>query len=219
MALKIICSVAILMISSTTVFSAVTITAPEEIKILAVNDQEVNAGLFRSKNNSYMVDAGESTLSVRYSQYFEHLNGEHDIVKSGVVTLKTPVLKDGENYQLALVDAPVNFEIAQQYAQQPIIGLFDQNKKMLVQQTGANTASKPWFAHGIFTNATDLTQKQSTPINQPAPIYAQSAIADTVITTSSASASYTDQPLIQLWKKSSKVERQKFMAWLAEQSH
>lgn len=206
------------MISSTTVFSAVTITAPEEIKILAVNDQEVNTGLFRSKNNSYMVDAGESTLSVRYSQYFEHLNGEHDIIKSGVVTLKTPLLKDGESYRLDLVNAPTNFENAKKYAQQPIIGLFDQNKKMLVQQTGANTASKPWFTHGIFANATDLTQKKSTPINQPAPIYAQSAMTNSTTTISNTSG-YTDQALIQLWKKSSKVERQKFMAWLAEQSN
>ena len=219
MALKIICSVAILMMTSTTVFSAVTITAPEEIKILAVNDQEVNTGLFRSKNNSYMVDAGESMLSVRYSQYFEHLNGEHDIVKSGVVTLKTPLLKDGENYRLDLVNAPTNFESAQKYAQQPIIGLFDQNKKILVQQTGVNTASKPWFTHGIFANATDLTQKKSTPINQPAPIYAQSVMTNVVIPTSSTSVGSADQQLIQLWKKSSKVERQQFMAWLAEQSH
>ena len=42
-----------LILASVTTFSAVTITAPEEIKILAVNDQEVNTGLFRAKNNQY----------------------------------------------------------------------------------------------------------------------------------------------------------------------
>lgn len=36
---------------SGSVFSAVTITAPEEIVILAVNGQEVNSGLFRSSKN------------------------------------------------------------------------------------------------------------------------------------------------------------------------
>ena len=97
---------------SGSVFSAVTINAPEEIAILAVNDQEVNAGLFRAKNNQYKVDAGETSLSVRYVQFFQHLNGEHDVVKSGVVTLKTPVLTDGENYKLALVNAPQDFDAA-----------------------------------------------------------------------------------------------------------
>lgn len=44
---------------SSSVFSAVTITAPEEIVILAVNGQEVNNGLIPSKNNNYQVDPGD----------------------------------------------------------------------------------------------------------------------------------------------------------------
>ena len=94
MPLKLTFAIAILAISGTA-FSAVTISVPEEIKILAINDQQVNAGLFRSANNDYKVDAGELSINVRYNQYFEHLSGEHDIVKSGVVTLKTPTLKEG----------------------------------------------------------------------------------------------------------------------------
>lgn len=97
---------AIGLLLSGSVFSAVTITAPEEIVILAVNGQEVNSGLFRSSKNNYKVDAGETNLSVRYQEYFEHLNGEHDIVKSGVVTIQTPTLKDGQTYKLAMVGVP-----------------------------------------------------------------------------------------------------------------
>ncbi len=99
---------AIGLLLSGSVFSAVTITAPEEIVILAVNGQEVNSGLFRSSKNNYKVDAGETNLSVRYQEYFEHLNGEHDIVKSGVVTIQTPTLKDGQTYKLAMVGVPKN---------------------------------------------------------------------------------------------------------------
>ena len=65
---------------SSSVFSAVTITAPEEIVILAVNGQEVNTGLIPAKKHSYQVDAGNLTLNVRYREYFEHLTGEHDKV-------------------------------------------------------------------------------------------------------------------------------------------
>src|SRR5690606_3007750 len=175
MALRLTFAAAALMMSGAA-FSAVTITAPEEIKILAVNDQEVNTGLFRSANNQYKVDAGESLISVRYTEYFEHLNGEHDIVKSGVVTLKTPLLKNGENYRLDLVNAPSSFEAAKTYAEQPVIALMDNNKQILVQQSGANTEQKPWLGQGIFAKATDLTQKKSTPVNQPAPVYTQAAV-------------------------------------------
>lgn len=205
-----------LILASVTTFSAVTITAPEEIKILAVNDQEVNTGLFRAKNNQYKVDAGKNSLSVRYNQYFEHLNGEHDIVKSGVITLTTPLLKDGESYALNLVNAPTNYETAKKYAEQPVIALFDQNKKILVQQTGANTEQKPWLSRSLFGKVTDLTQKKSIPLNQPAPVYSQTSVTESV---ENRSISTTDQELIQLWKKSSKIERQKFMNWLGEQSN
>ena len=205
-----------LILASVTTFSAVTITAPEEIKILAVNDQEVNTGLFRVKNNQYKVDAGKNSLSVRYNQYFEHLNGEHDIVKSGVITLTTPLLKDGESYALNLVNAPTNYETAKKYAEQPVIALFDQNKKILVQQTGANTQQKPWLSQSLFGKVTDLTQKKSIPLNQPAPVYSQTSVTESV---EDRSISTTDQQLIQLWKKSSKIERQKFMNWLGEQSN
>ena len=200
---------------SGSVFSAVTINAPEEIAILAVNDQEVNAGLFRAKNNKYKVDAGETSLSVRYVQFFQHLNGEHDVVKSGVVTLKTPVLTDGENYKLALVNAPQDFDAAKKYAEQPTIGLFNKNNQLLVQQTGANTEAKPWLTGGLFSRAYDLTQKKTTPVNQPAAVYtAVAQPANAAISTGNA----TDQQLIELWKKASKAERQKFMTWLAEQA-
>lgn len=205
-----------LILASVTTFSAVIITAPEEIKILAVNDQEVNTGLFRAKNNQYKVDAGKNNLSVRYNQYFEHLNGEHDIVKSGVITLTTPLLKDGESYALNLVNAPTNYETAKKYAEQPVIALFDQNKKILVQQTGANTQQKPWLSQSLFGKVTDLTQKKSIPLNQPAPVYSQTSVTESV---EDRSISTTDQQLIQLWKKSSKIERQKFMNWLGEQSN
>ena len=216
MALRLTFAAAALMISGAA-FSAVTITAPEEIKIVAVNDQEVNTGLFRSANNQYKVDAGESSISVRYTQYFEHLNGEHDIVKSGVVTLKTPLLKDGENYRLDLVNAPASFEAAKKYAEQPIVALVDKNKQLLVQQTGANTEQKPWLGQGIFAKATDLTQKKSAPVNQPAAIYAQTTSLNSGATVNSTHSA--DQQLIQLWQKSNKAERQKFMSWLAEQAN
>ncbi len=219
MAFRLTFAAAVLIISGTA-FSAVTITAPEEIKILAVNDQEVNTGLFRSDNNQYKVDTGESSISVRYTQYFEHLNGEHDIVKSGVVTLKTPFLTDGENYRLDLVNAPTSFEAAKKYAEQPVVALFNKNKQMLVQQSGANTEQKPWLGKGIFAKAADLTQKKSTPVNQPAPVYTQAAVVSGAASLANLNSSNTaDQQLIQLWKNANKAERQRFMSWLAEQAN
>ena len=218
MALRLTFAAAALMVSGS-VFSAVTVTAPEEIKILAVNDQEVNTGLFRSENNAYKLEAGSSSISLRYIQYFEHMSGEHDIVKSGVVTLKTPNLQDNQTYQLALVNAPKTFEDAKKYAEQPTVALYDQKQQILVKQTGANTEQKPWLSRSMFGGAVDLTQKNvKAPVNQPPAVYAApQATAQTAQLSTQASA--VDKQLIELWKKADKTERQKFMSWVAEQAN
>ncbi len=217
---------AVALILSHSALAAVNITAPEEIAILAVNDQEVSTGLFRSKKNNYKLDAGQLSLSVRYEQLFDHSNGEHDVLKSGVVTLKTPVLKDGESYQLALVNAPKDFAAGQKFAEQPTIALYDAKQQLLVQQTGASTESKPLFGKGLFGRAFDLTVPKATG-NQPAPVYGQpssTVIQNTDITSSnvtnnsSVSVAGKDQQLIQLWKQASKLERQNFLNWITNQA-
>lgn len=211
---------------SSSVFSAVTITAPEEIVILAVNGQEVNNGLIPSKKNNYQVDPGNLTVNVRYREYFEHLNGEHDIVKSGVVTIQTTDLKDNQTYNLALVNAPKDFSQAKKFAEQPTVALYDQSKKLVVQQTGANNEAQPWFSgNSLLARTLDLTQKnKNNVVNQPAPVYAASTtnvepVAVTATTVVSGNIKTTDQQLVDLWQKASKAERQKFMAWLAGQTN
>ena len=211
---------------SSSVFSAVTITAPEEIVILAVNGQEVNNGLIPSKKNNYQVDPGNLTVNVRYREYFEHLNGEHDIVKSGVVTIQTADLKDNQSYNLALVNAPKDFSQAKKFAEQPTVALYDQSKKLVVQQTGANNEAQPWFSgNSLLARTLDLTQKnKNNVVNQPAPVYAASTtnvapVAVTATTVVSGNIKTTDQQLVDLWQKASKAERQKFMAWLAGQTN
>lgn len=210
---------------SGSVFAAATISAPEEIVVLAVNDQEVNSGLLRKKNE-YKVDAGQVAVSVRYQQYFEHLSGEHDIIKSGVVTITAPDLKDGQAYKLALVNVPKRFEDAKKYAEQPTIAIYDNNNRLVVQQTGVNTEAKPWLGSGVFGKVIDLTSSKKAPTNQPAAVYATpSAVAVSAPVVSSVaktnnvvtSSNSADQQLIQIWQKASKAERQKFMSWLAEQ--
>ena len=211
---------------SSSVFSAVTITAPEEIVILAVNGKEVNNGLIHSKKNNYQVDPGNLTVNVRYREYFEHLNGEHDIVKSGVVTIQTTDLKDNQTYNLALVNAPKDFSQAKKFAEQPTVALYDQSKKLVVQQTGANNEAQPWFSgNSLLARTLDLTQKnKNNVVNQPAPVYAASTtnvapVAVTATTVVSGNIKTTDQQLVDLWQKASKAERQKFMAWLAGQTN
>lgn len=209
MVFKIATGIGALLLSSIA-FSAVTLSVPEEIKIVAVNDQDIGANLLRS-NNKIKLNAGTNVISVRYSGYYQHPDNSHDILKSGIVTVKTPVLKDGNNYSLALINPPKDFDQAEKYKDEPIIGLYDQNKQLLVQQAGAK-ASKSWLS-SVFSDSDTLDATQIPPqAHQPAAVYNTPAVQN-------ASATSSTQTLIQSWQQANKQERQAFMSWLAEQSN
>ena len=181
---------------STSVVAAVNISAPDEIKVIAINDQEVKTGLL-SKKNDYVLTEGIHKIAVRYNAFFEHHDHSHDVLKSDVFTIHTPVLKSGK-YHLSLINAPQDFEAAKQYQQQPIIGLYDQNKNLLVQQVGTKASKSSWLnSINVITTQTETSKPTLS---------------------NDAGNTQSDQALIQLWQKSSKDERQKFMQWIAEQS-
>ena len=211
---------AIALMACSSAFSAVTISVPEEIKLLTVNDQEIRSGLFSSAQQ-VKVNAGENVINLRYQQYFEHHNGAHDILKSGVITLKTPILQDGENYRLALVNPPKDFDAAKEFKDQPSVGLYNQKNQLLVQQTGAKASSTGWLIGSLRNKTVDTTQHSAT-VNQPAAVYTAAAVLPSEKTTSvtlhtQKQTQGKEQQLIQLWQQASKAERQKFMSWLAEQ--
>ena len=205
MPLRVSAIISALMVSSTA-FSAVTVKVPEEIKIVAVNNQEVSSGLLQAKSQ-YKIKAGENIINVRYSGYFQHADNSHDILKSGIVALKTPALVDGETYRLALVQAPQDFDEAQKYKDQPIFGLYNKENILLVQQAGIKSEQRNWFSDGLFNNKSVDFTNDKVAANQIAVVQPVSASEN------------QSQPLIHLWQRSSKAERQKFMTWLAEQSN
>ena len=205
---------------SSHLFAAVSMMSPEEIVVLAINDQEVKTGLIRAQKNEFKVDPGNVTFTLRYQQYFEHLNGEHDILKSGVISIQAPDLKDGQQYRLALVNPPKDFDSAKQYAAQPTVAVYDAANKLIVQQTGANNEAKPWLSSSMFGRVFDFSSENKADKNQPAAVYATASVPatqTTVTQTALTTVNGADQQLIQIWQKASKAERQKFMSWLADQ--
>lgn len=213
--------IALSCIMSSSVLAAVSISTPEEIVLVAINDQEVNAGLLRGAKNEFKVDAGSTTFSVRYQQFFQHLDGEHDIAKSGVVTIQAPNLLDGQAYKMVVVNQPSNYDDAVKYAEQPTIALYDSKNQLVVQQTGANNEAKPWFKSGLFGRSHDYTSSKAAK-TQPAAVYNSNNHVPVTATASAASVPVLagqgkDQQMIQLWQSMNKTERQKFMNWLAEQ--
>lgn len=200
------------------VFAETTITVPEELVVVSINNQNIKSGLFKSQKD-YKVDSGQVQLNLRYQQYFELHNARHEIVKSGIISVHTPELKDNQRYRLTLVNPPQDVDEAKKFANDPIIAVYDQNNTLVSQQSALNVATKPSIGAGLFTKSIDLTNKQPLvqedvqTVNVSNQIQFKSAQQNTTTSTLKA----VDQQLIQLWQRASKTERQSFMSWLADQ--
>lgn len=223
-------SLAIALVSASTAYAEVTLVTPEEIPVLALDDQEVTVGLFRSTKTTYKLDAGQHHISVRYEQLFNLNDGNHDILKSGVVTVSAN-LQDGKTYQLKLVNPPKNnYEKAKDYVKQPTIAVVDEAGNIVGQQTGVDSTPKPWLGSGLFNRVFDLRNNDKKDIEtnlsnirkaeQANASVAVVPVTTTTVATTSNSAvnSTTVEQLKQLWQQASPQQRQQFAAWLVEQS-
>lgn len=209
---------------SVPVWADVLVQTPEQLVMVAINDQEVRSGLLSGRNNTFKLDAGSHQISVKYQELFEENYINHEIVRSNIVTLNTGDLKDGQTYQVVLINPPKDLDSAKAFAERPVIGLKDAQGNIIAQQEGASAKAKPWFGRQLFgggDSVVDLTEKPATPaVNTPrvaavsAPVAVAPIVAQPVSTTVNTAK---EQQLIELWKSATPQERQKFMAWLTEQ--
>ena len=213
---------------SQNLYAASTITAPDDIVIVGINDQAIKSSLLK-KSKEYKVNPGTLSLSVRYQAYFEDNLNRHDIVKSDVLRLDVPQIQDNQRYVLKLINAPKDHDDAKKYAEQPMIALFDQNNQKVVQELKMSNQPRNSILGGLFSDSVDLTQ--AAPTNNSSVVTRQTAktqsstgaqpvntqIAVKQASTQLANVKSVDQHMIQLWQNASKAERQKFMTWLAEQ--
>lgn len=200
------------------VFAATTITVPEELVVVSINNQNIKSGLLKSQKD-YKVDSGQVQLNLRYQQYFELHNARHEIVKSGVISIQTPELRDNQRYRLALVNPPQEVDEAQKFANDPIIAVYDQNNALVSQLSTLNVAAKPSIGAGLFAKTIDLTSTQPAAQKQAQTVTVsnQNQSKSTQQSKDVSTFNSVDQELIQLWQKASKTERQSFMSWLANQ--
>lgn len=202
---------------ATSAQAAVTLVTPEEIPVLALDQQEVSGSFFRSSKTTYKLDPGTHEIAVRYEQLFNLTNGEHDVLKSAVVSVRAN-LEDNKTYRLSLVNPPKNYDVAKDYVKQPIIAVLDEQGKIIAQQQGLDNAPKPMLGSSFFNRVMDFRNKPemqkdltTSQIDNNSQAVTSSVKASIVSTTG---ANDNLEQLKQLWQNASKQEREQFMQFI-----
>lgn len=201
--------------------AAVTLFTPEEIPVLALDQQEISGSLFRSSKTTYKLDPGSREIAVRYEQLFNQNNGDHDVLKSGIVSLKAD-LQDNKTYRLTLVNPPKDYDAAKDYVKQPIIAIVDEQGNTVAQQQGLDNAPKPLLGSSFFNRVLDLRgsdgQKDLTRAGAASTVSttsAQPVSSNTASTTTvNTLKTSTVEQLKQLWQSANEQERQQFMQFI-----
>lgn len=209
------------------VWAASTIQSPENIVVLSINQQAVKGGLLHNKKQ-YQLESGPAELTLRYQQYFDHGNSQHDILKSDEIVLQIPNLNEGQKYRLALEHAPKDFEAARDYVDHPVIALYDQNNQAVELKQRNTQKSAPLFG-SLFNKEQSTVYSNSVAEAQINATVAKSEQSQNTVFKRDAQqlndvqnpeklndSLPKDQEMIRLWQQASKAERQKFMSWLAD---
>lgn len=207
---------------STNVWSASTLHSPENIVVLSINQHAVKSGFLKNAKE-YQIESGPAELTVRYQQYFDHGNSQHDILKSDDILIQIPKLQDQQRYRLGLVQAPEDFDAAKKYIEQPVIALYDQNHQQVAIQQRNMQRSKSLLSGLLGQLQTDVyapaTVNQSTSKQSvPSPTASNLSVIHSPLTNADNNKMQVskDQQMIELWQKASKPERQKFISWLSD---
>lgn len=197
-----------LAVASSYAFADVRIISPEELQIVAINDQQIKSSFIKAGQNEFKVDGNQQhQIYIRYTQFFNSPSSdEHEIVKSDIGIFNTPTLQDEQTYRLAIAQQPKTLEDAQRFAQKPSVILYNAQNQIIAQQTFEQT-SKTWFSGLTLNRSHDLTKKKTTPTTS-------TATAPSLTTTTST----YHNPLIEQWNKATVDERQAFMQWLNQQA-
>lgn len=210
----------LLSLASVTSFADVKIISPEELQVVAIDEQDIKHGLLKAVSHEYKVDAGQHHIYVRYAEFFDAQSGEeHQIIKSDVGLFTTPVLNDGETYRLALAQKPKTLYEAQKIAEKPTIILYNSQNQIVAQHTFEKATKSLFGAGGALTRTYDLT-KAKVKLSLPASSKTDSHATPSKKTTLASRVISEDSQrngLIKQWEKASDAEKQVFLLWLQNQ--
>lgn len=199
---------------TTSAFAQVQLNVDDNIKVTAINGQEVRHGLLQPLQQSFTLEPGRHVITARYDRLFDLRNNEHDYLKSGNVTV-TADLADNQTYQLIMPNQPNNYTAAKEYAKAPSLAV-SHNGAIITQESisenrtgvlsGITGAIGGLFGRGESAVASNqkaiaAINQAPAPATQPAPVPVR-ANPDNL------------DGFMQLWLNASDEEREKIRQWI-----
>ena len=214
----------------------VTLLVDDNIKVTAVNGQELTQSLFQPLTKQLTLQPGQHVITAKYDRLYNLPRDEHDYLRSGNVSVAVD-LADNQTYRLTMLGQPEEYRAAKQYAQKPTLAV-QQNNTVIARQESLGGNDSSIFSGlgkalgGVFGGGGDAQLQnqqviaalgQSTVNTQVNTTNARPAIV-TSNTYNAAPMNTVSQPMatqstatldqfMQLWLQATPAEREKMRQW------
>ena len=209
--------------------SAVTLMVDDNIKVTAINGQELKQSLFQPLTKAFTLQPGKHVITAKYDRLYDLRRDEHDYLRSGNISVAAD-LADNQTYRLTMPNQPEDYTAAKKYAERPSLAI-QQNNKIIASQQGIGGSDNSIFSGlgkalgGVFAGGGDAelqNQQAIAALGQPA-VTTQNATNSggevsssstvTPATSTNQSISTLDQ-FMQLWLIATPAEREKMRQWM-----
>ena len=214
--------------------AAVTLLVDDNIKVTAINGQELKQSLFQPLTKKFTLQPGQHAITAKYDRLYKLPRDEHDYLRSGNVSV-TAELADNQTYRLTMPNQPEKYEAAKEYADQPTLAVQQDNTVIASQQSLANNNGGLFSGlgkaiGGVFGGSGDaelqnqraiaaLNQPAASPQNNTGTVSSNSMSSNTYTVTPATTSNQSTNTLdnfMQLWLQATPAERAKIRQWVQQ---
>lgn len=207
--------------------AAVTVLVDDNIKVTAINGQEIKQSIFQPITKTFTLQPGQHVITAKYDRLYKLPRDEHDYLRSGNISVAAD-MTDNQTYRLTMPGQPEDYAAAKEYADRPTLAVQQNNTIVASQQSMAGSDGGIFSGigkalGGVFGgsgNAELQNQRAIAALGQPA------TTAQNNVNTVAAPTNYTvkqtanigqsvstlDQ-FMQLWLNATPAEREKIRQW------
>ncbi|WP_201529651.1 DUF2057 family protein [Psychrobacter frigidicola] len=222
--------------------AAVTLLVDDNIKVTAINGQELKASVFQPITKEFTLQPGQHVITAKYDRLYNLRRDEHDYLRSGNISVAAN-MTDNQTYRLTMPGQPEDYAAAKTYAERPTLAI-QQNNTVIASQQSVNSNDGSIFSGlgkalgGVFggsSNAELQNQRAIAALGQPTEttganpnnvnsgavsstkytVTPTTTINQTPTTTVSQSSNTLDQ-FMKLWLNSTPAEREKMRQWIQQ---
>lgn len=217
----------------------VTLLVDDNIKVTAINGQELKQSIFQPLTKSFTLQPGQHVLTAKYDRLYDLPRDEHDYLRSGNISVAAD-LTDNQTYRLTMPGQPEDYAAAKEYAKQPTLAVQQNNTVVASQRSVAGNEGSIFSGlgkalGGVFGGGGDAqlqNQQAIAALGQPTvnsqinTVNARPAIvtSNTYSAIPVSNVSNVSQPMatqstatldqfMQLWLQATPAEREKMRQW------